>query len=128
MIISPSVNIAFLASVACWAFVGGETDILIGIKYLKYHPQKIWESSTGLLVSESSFPSADGTIVIIGGPHAVFIEIEQGHKNMHANKVAYKSHNLSKIHTRFTFPVNQYRTLHGIGKDMPLSWQINVWD
>ena len=35
--------------------VGGETDILIGIKYLQYHPQEMWKSKAGLAVLDSWF-------------------------------------------------------------------------
>ena len=36
--------------------VGGETDILLGSKHLRIHPQEVWRcEETGLSVAESSF-------------------------------------------------------------------------
>ena len=35
--------------------VGGDTDILVGIKYAKYFPRKVFESKTGLGIYESVF-------------------------------------------------------------------------
>ena len=44
------------------SFVGGETDILLGSKYLKVHPREIWRcEDSGLSVSDSFFCSVDGT-------------------------------------------------------------------
>ena len=57
--------------------VCGETDILLGIKYLQYHPQKAWKSKAGLVVLDSCFVSVDGTTGVIGGPHAVFTELDR---------------------------------------------------
>ena len=70
--------------------VGGETDILIGAKYLKYHPKKIWESDTGLCVLDSCFFSEDGTTGIVGGPHEFFTKIDQ--QNLQAGKPVLSSY------------------------------------
>ena len=78
-------------------------------------------------MSESSFQSADGSVGVIGGPHAVFTEIERKHKSAHANKAAYQSSNLIKIQTCFTNPVNQCRSVFNIGKDMPLLGEKHEW-
>ena len=61
--------------------VGGETDILIGITYQKYHPKKVWESSTGLSVSVSCFLNEDGTTGVIGGPHAILIQYRSAYRS-----------------------------------------------
>ena len=52
--------------------VGGEVDILIGIKYKRYHPKDIVELLTGLTVYKSVFVSSDGTSGVLGGPHPSF--------------------------------------------------------
>ncbi len=52
--------------------VGGEIDILIGIKYKRYHPKDIVELLTGLTVYKSVFVSSDGTTGVLGGPHPSF--------------------------------------------------------
>ena len=36
-------------------FVGGDTDFMIGIRYLRYYPEKIFELPTGLTIYESKF-------------------------------------------------------------------------
>ena len=50
---------------------------LIGIRYLRYYPEKIFELPTGLTIYESKFKNIDGTRRIVGGPHPVFKEIEK---------------------------------------------------
>ena len=57
------------------AEIGGETDILLGIQYKRYHPVDVWESPSGLTLSRSRFLSADGTTGVVGGPHPKFTEI-----------------------------------------------------
>ena len=83
--------------------VGGETDILIGIKYVKYF-QKL-----GLGIYESVFLSSDGTRGVIIGPHEEFAKIERTKKGLHANKYIY-----------FQTSVYKYREFHRLGNDMPL--------
>ena len=57
--------------------VGGyETDFMIGIKYLRYHPEKVFSLPSGLTIYESCFCNPDGSRGVIGGPHKVFTEIE----------------------------------------------------
>ena len=52
--------------------VGGDTEILMGSKYLIYHPQEIWKLPRGLTVFDSCFLSADGTSGVVCGPHPSF--------------------------------------------------------
>ena len=56
--------------------VGGHTDFMIGIKYLRYYPEKVFQLPSGLSIYRSWFKNADGTRGVIGGPHRVFTEIE----------------------------------------------------
>ena len=56
--------------------VGGHTDFMIGIKYLRYYPEKVFQLPSGLSIHRSWFKNADGTRGVIGGPHRVFTEIE----------------------------------------------------
>ena len=58
-------------------FVGGDIDIMVGAKYLRYHPHPVFSLSNGLTVFESVFPGVDGNNGIIGGPHRVFTEIDR---------------------------------------------------
>ena len=90
--------------------VGGETDILIGIKYLKYHPRRVWESQDGLSIYDSLFVSADCSTGIIGGPHPKFTEMDRQNKNNHPVLLS----------TMFSHPLNHLRNLFQASKHVPL--------
>ena len=62
------------------AVVGGQTDFMIGIKYLRYYPEKIFQLPSGLAIYKSYFRNVDGSRGVIGGPHKVFTEIESYHQ------------------------------------------------
>ena len=49
--------------------VGGDTDFLIGSKYLRYFPKEVHRFESGLTICESLFLSSDGSRGIVGGPH-----------------------------------------------------------
>ena len=51
---------------------GGRVDLMIGIKYLRYHPKFIFQTKTGLFIFKSQFMSINGTRGVIGGPHRSF--------------------------------------------------------
>ena len=52
--------------------VGGETDIIIGSQYLKFHPDQVFKLSSGLTLLESKFLGSDGSTGVLGGPHPSF--------------------------------------------------------
>ena len=52
--------------------VGGETDIMIGIKYLKYFPKEIHKLPNGLTIYEAMFKNSDGSLGVVAGPHQSF--------------------------------------------------------
>ena len=55
------------------ASAGGEIDIMIGIKYLRYHPKPVFQLPSGLTIYKSAFNNADGGGQgVIGGPHHIF--------------------------------------------------------
>ena len=56
--------------------VGGITDILIGLKYLKYFPKKVFQFQSGSGIYESVFNTPDGSAGVVGGPHKEFSQIE----------------------------------------------------
>ena len=56
---------------------GGETDIMLGIKYNRYQPKVIHQLESGLTVYESAFLGVDGSRVVVGGPHPLVSEIEK---------------------------------------------------
>ena len=41
--------------------VGGHIDVMIGIKYLRYYPEKVFRLPSGLSKYRSWFKNADGT-------------------------------------------------------------------
>ena len=54
--------------------VGGETDFMIGMQYLKYFPKEVFQIESGLTLYESKFKSHDGSRGIICGPHKSFTD------------------------------------------------------
>ena len=42
--------------------VGGHTDLMIGIQYLKYYPKRMFSLPNGLTVYESQFLSSNGRL------------------------------------------------------------------
>ena len=55
--------------------VGGDTDIMIGIQYLKYWPRFVHQLENGCTLYRSQFDSADGTCGVVGGPHKSFNDL-----------------------------------------------------
>ena len=55
-----------------YEFVGGDTDIMIGIKNNKYFPMELFRMESGLAIYESQFKSIDGSRGVVAGPHKSF--------------------------------------------------------
>ena len=58
----------------CLHTLGGDTDLMIGVQYLKYYPEKIFELPNGLSIYKSQFVNSDGSRGIVAGPHRVFLK------------------------------------------------------
>ena len=56
---------------------GGEVDIMIGIQYLKYHPNEIATLETGLTLYRSAFKNPDSSNGVIAGPHSEFTKVNR---------------------------------------------------
>ena len=56
--------------------VGGNVDFMIGVKYLRYYPEFIFQLPSGLTIYKSRFKNIDGSRGVIGGPHEVFSATE----------------------------------------------------
>ena len=96
--------------------VGGDTDILLGSKYLRFHPREVWRcDETGLSVADSVFLSVDGTTGVINGPHAKFSEIERKHwlqkGQGHFNLNTFSYYTQSVIDYRAAYERSFYSTL-----------------
>ena len=91
--------------------VGGDTDILIGSRYLRYFPKLVYEHESGLRVHESVFKSPCGSRGVVEGPHPSFSEVE---RQFFGNPV-----NLS-LKSYFVDPVQVIRSRWKLGKDVPL--------
>ena len=89
--------------------VGGNTDFMIGIKYLKYFPKEIFQLPSGLTIYESVFLKADGSRGVIGGPHRIFAEIERQFRGSHLSMTAY----LNNV-------VASYKNGYRLSLDVPL--------
>ena len=57
--------------------VGGDVHLMIGVKYLRYHPKLIFQLPSGLAIYKSVFSNTDGSDGVIGGPHRVFTDIHK---------------------------------------------------
>ena len=55
--------------------VGGNTDLMLGIQYLKYFPREIHKMADDLSIFESQFKSANGCRGVVGGSHKSFTEV-----------------------------------------------------
>ena len=62
---------------------GTSVDLILGIKYLKYFPQLVFNLPSGLAVYRARFRSASGRQAVLGGPHAAWSNAVQkaGHMN-----------------------------------------------
>ena len=69
--------------------VGGQTDLMIGIQYLKYFPRQIFRLPNGLTIYESQFVNSYGSRGLVGDPHRVFTEI---HRNLKANHLSMSAY------------------------------------
>ena len=56
---------------------GGSVDLMLGSKYLRYHPKEVFQLLSGLTVFRSQFVDSSGCTGVIGGPHALWSEIEK---------------------------------------------------
>ena len=56
--------------------VGGNTDFMIGVKYLRYFPKEVFQLPSGLTIFKSPFKNLDGSYGVVGGPHPVIKQIE----------------------------------------------------
>ena len=74
-------DISFLPSVP--TSVGGDVDFMVGIKYLRYFPEPIFQLPSGLSIYRSQFLNTDGSCGVIGGPHEVFNKIGSSHLSTH---------------------------------------------
>ena len=52
--------------------IGGKVDFIIGIKYLRYHSQKIFQMLSGLTIYKSVLKNPDGSRGVVGGPDNFF--------------------------------------------------------
>ena len=80
--------------------VGGDTDIMLGIQYLKYFPKEIHRMENGLALFESPFMSYDKSRGTVGGPHKSFNLL---HKNLsnHVDFNAYFSQTIPDSQSYF---------------------------
>ena len=71
--------------------IGGDVDIMIGSKYLRYHPEAIFSLPSGLTVFKSLLVGANGDQGIIGGPHPVITQVDHNHNKNKSCQYAYSS-------------------------------------
>ena len=93
--------------------VGGDTDILLGSKYLRIHPREVWRcEETGISVADSFFRSVDGTTGVINGPHPKFTEMEhqhwsrQGHTSVSMDSFSYYTRSVIEYRAAYELSTN----------------------
>ena len=82
--------------------VGGEIHLMIGVKYLRYHPKLVYQLQSGLSLYESSFTNSDGGRGVVGEPHKTFTEIHNSFFNSDSsayfiNRNQYQSNEISLL-------------------------------
>ena len=60
--------------------IGVEIHLMIGVKYLRYHPKLIHQLPSELSIFQSAFKSPNGGEGVVGGPHKSFTYV---HKNFY---------------------------------------------
>ena len=93
-------------------FVGGDTDILLGSKFLKYFPKEIFQLESGLTIYESHFSSHDQSRGVVCGPHMDFTKSDQA-----GSQTVY-----------FTDLVNKLRSGWILNDGMPLLGSKEIFD
>ena len=68
--------------------VGGDTDLLIGSRYLRYFPKMIKQLKSGLQILKSVFKAPDGSRGVVNGPHPSFAQFVNG---SHVSRFVYLS-------------------------------------
>ena len=56
-------------------FVGGDTNLMLGVQFLKYFPNMKFKLSNGLTIYESQFSNVDGSRGVVCGPHKCFAAV-----------------------------------------------------
>ena len=66
-------------------YTGGDVDFMIGIKYMRYFPEPVYQLPSGLTIYRSHFFNEDGySDGVIGGPHQIFNDIDKHHQFNHS--------------------------------------------
>ena len=79
-------------------YVGGDTDIMIGVQYLKYFPKTVYEMDNGLQILESPFENSDGSRGVVAGPHKSFLVAYKNGNNYTDEHVSSYLTDSVKIH------------------------------
>ena len=59
-------------------FIGGDVHMMMGVQYLRYHPEPVFQIPTsGLTIYKSKFIGLGGGRGIVGGPHELFDMMEK---------------------------------------------------
>ena len=107
--------------------IGGEIDIMLGIKYLRYHPKEVFQLASGLTIFQSMFKNSDGSQGVVGGPHRAFNNINEHHVVSQQIRTFFTTHHqLSKKQSFFNPDVS---LLHlKVNKDHQKDLMFNLQD
>ena len=98
--------------------VGGDVDFLIGIRYLRYHPEPIFTLPSGLTIYQSPFLNADGTQGVVGGPHAIFTEVSKAHYTERGSQSSHFSEQLQLYSSGYMLSPDEYYLDQKFPKDI----------
>ena len=65
---------------------------MIGMKYQRYIPEKIFQLPSGLAIYKSAFKNSDGTYGVCGGPHPIIAAIDEQHYGGGNNFISQQFH------------------------------------
>ena len=105
-----------LPTVSNSGLCGGETNLMIGMKYNRYQPRLIHKLESGLAVYESVFRGEDGSNAVIGGPDPLVtqMELEWSRRNNGFTNYTIQSYYSSQLQTYLDgidiFPDSRFRS------------------
>ena len=85
---------------------------MIGIKYLRYHSEKVFQLPSGLTIYRSVFENVDGGRGVIGGPHEVFTAIDNYFNLKHNHQLTF--FNNQYYNCRMGYQINPDLSIFGL--------------
>ena len=88
--------------------IEGDVHMMIGIKYLRYHPKMKYQLPSGLAIYESLFNNSTGGRGVVGGPHQVFTTI---HQNFNSTMSTFFTNQFTKFRSQPSAPLLGFKSV-----------------